>query len=563
MTGAVRKRACALAVLAGLILAGDVASAQVELLPLDHPATRTLVRIYEYGAIPEFPREHLPISRGEALRFLEQAAATPDLPSLLRREASYYAVELAADRTDSSSSVFIPTGPDSRLIYSRPLESRPVAILTYHDSTVPARMTLEPVLDLEMRLDPEHGTHAVVGQGGIQFRGTVLDHLGFGARFTNGSIAGDSLLALRDPRLRHTGKLGVEGQGRDIDFTNAHLRVAFGPLAAELAREPVALGGGGDASLLVSSLLPSTYDYLRLTARFGKVSFTHLHGSLLAEPNGAPAGWDAQIPSKYLAAHLLSVGPFAGVRVSLGESVIYGRRPFELGYINPLIFLKSEEQYLRDRDNANMYGALSINPLNGIFVEGEFLLDDLKFSRIGDGYWSNKTAWRAGARAVAIPYAGVDIGLSYTRVEPYTFSHFDETHTNEYTHDGVVLSGGGLQPNSYMVLGELRAAPVPGLWITAEIGAGEHGANVVDANDSLIRNVGGDYRYTLRSGIDSPVVTFLDGVLERTTQFRLDAEYELLRNLYLRAIAQVTRTEASAATTTDRQLWFGIRIGAY
>jgi hypothetical protein len=126
-----------------------------------------------------------------------------------------------------------------------------------------------------------------------------------------------------------------------------------------------------------------------------------------------------------------------------------------------------------------------------------------------------------------------------------------------------VLSGGGLQPNSYMVQGELRAAPVPGLWITAEIGAGEHGANVVDANDSLIRNVGGDYRYTLRSGIDSPVVTFLDGVLERTTQFRLDAEYELLRNLYLRAIAQVTRTEATAATTTDRQLWFGIRIGAY
>ncbi len=550
-----------------LMAAHGRAWAQAELLPLDHPATLALVRIYEYGAIPAFPREHLPISRGEAERYLAEAAAMTDLPPELRDEARHYLAELVADRSDAATKVVIPTSADQPTLWSEPLADRPLAILTYRDTTVPFRFTVEPILDGELRVDPDGGAKAFLAQGGVEMRGTVLNHVGIGARFTNGTIAGDSLLALRDLRISHSGKIGVLGQGHDIDFGSAHFRLDFGALAAEIGRERVALGGGVEESLLLGSTLPSNFDYLRLTGRFGRVSFTHIHAALLAEPNGVPAGWNADIPTKFLAAHLLSIGPFAGIRLSLGESVIYGRRPFEIGYLNPLNFLKSQEHYLRDRDNANMYAALSVNPVRGIFLEGEYLLDDLKFSEIGNGFWSNKSAWRVGAKAVAVPYGGLDIGLSYTHVEPYTYSHFDETHTNEYTHDGVILSGGDVEPNSYMIRGELRASPLAGFWIRGSLGVGEHGANVVAHRpgqpDSLILNVGGDYRQTFRSAIDSPTVDFLGGVIEKKLVARLEAEYELIRSVYARGIFLINRRESGEQTTSDSEVWIGLRIGAH
>ncbi|HVK37571.1 MAG TPA: hypothetical protein VNA88_03500, partial [Candidatus Kapabacteria bacterium] len=56
------------------------AAAQVDLLPIDHPATTALVRLYEYGGAPEFPREHLPITRGLARRLFLAAESDTTLP---------------------------------------------------------------------------------------------------------------------------------------------------------------------------------------------------------------------------------------------------------------------------------------------------------------------------------------------------------------------------------------------------------------------------------------------------------------------------------------------------
>jgi hypothetical protein len=307
------------------------------------------------------------------------------------------------------------------------------------------------------------------------------------------------------------------------------------------------------------------FDYLRLTARLGRVSFTHLHASLLAGPESvARTGVDAVIPSKYLAAHLISFGPFAGIRGTIGESVVYSRRPFEIGYLNPLNFIKSQEHYLRDRDNSNMYAAVSINPVDRLFFEGEFVLDDLKFSEIGKGYWSNKTAWRVGARATAFPLSWSDFGVNYTRLEPYVFSHFDSA--NAYTHDGVTLAGAGLQPNSEMLEASLRVVPVPNLTARLSVGFVQHGANITDParGDSVVRNVGGDVGRTFDSTSGNTFsVTFLDGRLEKAVRLRFEAEYEPIRNLYLRLIASHTRTESSISIPDDTQFCFGVRVGVH
>jgi hypothetical protein len=325
----------------------------------------------------------------------------------------------------------------------------------------------------------------------------------------------------------------------------------------------VQLGGGDEESLLLSSQVPINFDYLRLSARFGLFSFSHIHASLLGEPTGEGSGPNAEIPNKYLATHLFSFGPFAGIRASLGESVIYHGRPFEIGYLNPFVFLKTQEQYLRDRDNTNIYLALSYAPTERLLLEGELMLDDLRFSLIGDGYWGNKSAWRVGAHGTAIGIDWLDLGLSYTRLEPYVFTHFNSL--NNYTHADMPLAGGGLDPNSYLIEAKAVMTPVPGLWIRAIIGAGEHGANIHSPNssstggDTLIFNAGGDIHQTRRAGIDSDTVTFLAGNLEKLTRLRLEAEYEPLRNLYVRLIAFRT----SAGAVDDNEVQIGVRVGVH
>lgn len=543
------------------------AFAQAELLPLDHPATRVLMRIYEAGAIAEFPREHLPISRGLAFRFLGQAAADPSLASALREQAAYYRDELAADIGARPTSVFIPTTDSSDLIYAHPFAGNTIAIIEHRDTALGLHVAFEPLLDGELRADPSASGSAFVAQGGAVLRGTALKHIGFSARVTNGSVAGDSTIALRDPRIRCNGSFGVTGYGRDLSFGDGHLRADFDNIAAEIGHEKIQLGGGGDESLLLTSRLPCNFDYIRLSARFGRVAFTHVHAALLGEATGDASGPFAQIPPKYFAAHLLSIGPFAGLRFSLGESVIYQGRPFDLGYLNPLVFMKTQEQYEKDRDNANLYLALSYAPTRHLFVEGEMLVDDLRFSQIGKGFWSNKTAWRVGARARAFPIPQVDLGVAYTRFEPYVFTHFNVL--NNYTHGGTILAGGGQQPNSSLAELKLTVTPLPSLWLDASVGIGRHGANVVQVldtltgHDTVVVNVGGDVGQTHRAVIDPIEVSFLDGILEKTVSLRVEAEYEPLRNVYLRFALLRDAVNLAGRETSQTEVRFGLRIGAH
>jgi hypothetical protein len=384
----------------------------------------------------------------------------------------------------------------------------------------------------------------------------VLERIGFAARVTNGSIAGDSAIAARDARIARAGAFGIAGYGRDVDYATGHLRADWSLFAVEIAREPVQLGGGLERSLLVGSTGPSTYDYLRVGLNAGPFSFSHLHGAILPDIDKSVRGAGALIPSRYVAAHLLTLRVARWMRVSLGESVIYSGRPFEIGYLNPFAFLRSQEHTQRDRDNANMYASLAAAPFRGLLLEAELMLDDLRFSRIGEGYWANKTAVRVAASARAVLAQPLDFGLSYTRLEPYMYTHFSET--NRYTHDVAPLAGGGLPPNSHLVLLTAGYHPLPNLGLRASFGLGEHGANVMEA-DSIVRNVGGDVRYTRRIGIDSDTVSFLDGRREAVEQFRVELEYEPLRNVFLRLVALSDRL----GSETLSEARFGIRVGAH
>ena len=546
---------------ASLLFSAAALQAQIDHLPIDHPATTLLLRLSNAGAIPEFPAEHLPVTRRDGLRWIDRALADSSLSDVLRRDALWYRVELAADNEGGRRAVVIPVGDDDEQVFaSIPFES-PFTGVAWYDSTRGARVLLDPILDAELRsASGEVEGSALIAQGGVRLRGSLRSLFGFSATATNGTILGSEEVARDDARLRRTFKFGQVGQNRDIDFGRAHARLDIDGAALEIGRERITLGVGGESTLLMGAPLPSQTDYLRLALRLGPFSYSHLHASLIAEGETIGVGPTADIPTKYLATHLLSFGPVAGMRFSVGEAVIYGGRPFEIGYLNPFNFLKAQEHFLRDRDNSFLYAAVRAWPLERLQLEGEFMLDDLIFSRIGTGWWGNKSAWRLGAKATGVPVGTVDLEAEYTRLEPYVYTHF--APRNAYLHDGANLAAEGLQPNSYQVAGSIAWQPVPMLRTRLRLTVSEHGRNIV-ADTGIVRNVGGDVATGFIREVSSDTVTFLDGLLERATGVDLSADYEVMRNVYLRMRAFLRSTTIEGVEDQKRsQLWIGLRVGS-
>jgi len=546
-----------------LVCAGSSADAQVDLLPIDHPATGSLLRLAHYGAIPSFPAEHLPISRKDALRWMHEALQDSTLPGSIRREAEWYLVELESDVDEGRRGVIIPVSGNQQSVLRNLNPLAPFTGLLWIDTSRDSRVMLDPVLDGEFRMAAGDlsGSTGIV-QGGVRLRGSVRSLFGFSATATNGTIIGSEEVARDDPRYGASFKFGQVAQNRDIDFGSGHARFDVDGAAIGIGREKVRLGAGEASTLLFGADLPSNTDWIRIGFNVGSLRYTHLHAALLgdAESGGIDVGPFADIPTKYLAAHLLSIGPVAGIRLSVGEAVIYGGRPIEIGYLNPLNFLKSQEHYLRDRDNSLLYAAVRVWPLRRLELDGELILDDLVFSRIGSGYWGNKTAWRIGIRATGVPVSSVDVRAEYTRLEPYVYTHFSAA--NAYLHDGVLPAAGGNQPNSHTVRGEIAWRPLPRFHATVSLGLTEHGANVV-ADTGVVRNVGGDVREGFRSEVSADTVTFLDGVFEQSRTAVIAIEYELLRNVYLRLRGSIRSVSVEeVGEDQSGQIWFGMRIGS-
>lgn len=542
------------------------AAAQVELLPVDHPASNLLIQLSQFGVLPDLPVEHLPFSVGEAMTWLEKALRDAHLPKSLEQRSRFLLEELRSAVGQSQDLALLAANDSSRPFFVEPLTDLPIVIASYRDSSNTSRFTLHPIGEAEVRVDPSRSETAVIARFGARLQGTIGEHVGFAAAATNGSIAGDLDLARRDSSIVHNGAFGVTSFGRDVAASTGHARVEAWGGAAEIGREKIALGANGSRSLLLTSDLPIEHDYIRLHARLGVLSFSHIHAALLGDAlAGDDHGPFAQIPSKHVALHLLTIGPVAGCRLSMGESVVYSGRGFEIGYLNPFVFMKTHEQYLRDRDNGNLYVSFSARPGTGIFLEGELLIDDLRFSQIGKGYWGNKTAWRVTSRFLE-RIAGVDLGVSYTRLEPYALTHFNVANT--YAHVGSPLSGGGLDPNSFLVEPTIDWRPFARLQVTGRLGLGRHGSNIigldsVTGNDTLLFNAGGDIRQTRRAGIDSDTVSFLEGDRQRLLRAELVAEYEPLHSVYLRLYVRFHETVGDRGTRTDTQIRFALRVGAH
>lgn len=305
------------------------------------------------------------------------------------------------------------------------------------------------------------------------------------------------------------------------DESVSYLTARAGGFRFQFGRDRVAWGPDRHGGLMLSGRTPAM-DMLKISTAFGPCTVTFLHAELRSDYG-----------RKWLAAKRLEIS--LGNRCDLGfhESVIYGERGLEAAYLNPLFPFLIAEHTLGDRDNVGMGMDWNWVPVDNLRFYGELFIDDLSapwtlFSR----YWGNKFAVTAGFEMAApFSWQNTYLGLAYTRIEPYVYTH--NKPVNIFEHYNVNL-GSDLEPNSDRLGIDLKKY----LSFRWTLGCG-----------TVIERHGEGSRYLPHADADGEKKHFLAGPVITTVTAGIHLDVEVIRDcrLYLEARRRVASSAGNNA----------------
>lgn len=373
-------------------------------------------------------------------------------------------------------------------------------------------------------------TGKLLNAGGI-IRGTLMNTFGFYIQGSNGFSMGSKTAALQKKELEYNYKFNETPEQTFFDDNEGHLSLDFDWINLKFGRDRLLLGYG-ENKVLLSDNSPK-YDYLQLQFNYGIFSFFSFHGKMLGQNSYAGdtiTGGVSVLKEKYMAYHRLGFNLSDNFTLGAGEIVIYGERPMEFSYLNPFNFYKSVEHNNRDRDNAMIFFDLENRSIKGLKLFATLLIDDINYGKIGTGWFGNQTLWDIGLSSYNLyNIIPIDFHFEYTRVEPFVFTH--RLPNNNFTNFGYGLSS-VLAPNSELFFSKINYRLSHRFEVSFSFSFTVHGANYLDNNGDIIKNVGGDLSVGHRNG-DAETVKFMDGVKQYFRRTSVDIYYEPYNDIKL------------------------------
>ena len=508
--------------------------AQQENVPIDHDVYIFLKEMSVKRIIADVHDDNPSMSRAEVKDLLKEISAKSNELSLTEKNIlKKYQDEFYDEKADSTNTFQLFKGDNGYSSDMSDLLSDKIKYTyAYKNEGVNFYMNILGRAIYGAESSP-NSTNTELFDGGFRFRGTLLDNLGYYFSFIKGGIEGNNpFAAIVDPRMKYNFKYveNTENIG-NYDFTEGYLRYHTEPvknmhISFELGREKMKFGYGYGDKLVLSGNSP-VMDFIKLDFNYGVFSFTSWTASTVGEFDTARAN----DYTKYIATNQVKLSFKNLFNFGIGESIIYSGRGIDLGYINPLAFLKFTEMSLQDRDNATAYLDMQTHFLKNIEFQGTFFMDDDPFGNLQDlANYINKTGYQLGMFWYS-PFSISDMTfiMEYTRIRPYVYSNIHPG--NSYTAWGQIL-GDQIGPNSDKIL--LRAAynVNSSLRMNCDYQFIRHGDNIYDAKGNLIFNSGGDVFITHRDNIDPVDIKFLSGERINTNILTLDLKYEPIRKIF-------------------------------
>jgi hypothetical protein len=347
------------------------------------------------------------------------------------------------------------------------------------------------------------------------------------------------------------------------DFFNTRAYIGFNPVKSiniEFGHGNHFIGNG------IRSLLLSDYShnylYLKFNTKIWKFQYQNIFAELLPTTSVAIQKGDKLLPKKYMATHYLAFKPNHKFEIGVFESVVFARQDhFEFQYLNPVILYRSVEHTLGSPDNVLLGLNTKWNPVKGISIYGQVILDEFKLSEVKkqSGWWANKFGGQMGIKYInALGIDHLDMQMEYNAVRPYTYSHRDtlaslpSVSVANYSHSNQPLAH-PLGANFKELIFTARYKPYNKIYVLARALMTSYG------DDKGNENWGGNILLPHETRVKEYGNVIGQGNKTKVTALNMDVSYELYHNYFvdLQAMWRQSKTDL---TKNQHYIGGGIRV---
>lgn len=527
-------------------------SAQHSLVPARHQVYDWLLHQRVAGNVKNYDYESIPLTRGQITKLLKEIKQNSESNTMFwklsvsdRHLLESYLLEFDYKRIGENElhKVVLDKSKTYKERAKTVWKERPnPTLFTFVDTTMHVNASIGlrygwAELNAWEQTNPEVYRWGRASYKGFHAYGTFNDFLGLHFEADNIFVNGDWRLLTYIPEYASTFPVVTQKKPATQTMSNS-ISIYSGVLGLDLGSGTLQLGPSMTHSLMLSKDSPN-FNWLRFTLKLGWASFTSVHGALYATPanttviTGSDTVRTRVSPERWITTHRLTLRPWDWLEFSLSEYLMYSNRSADYSYLNPVNSYFFSELENGDRDNAMVGADIIIRPLRGTEVFATILIDDLvEFSQLwGSGSNDkdvNKVAYNIGLYQT-LPYA-FRFGMSYTRIDPYVYSHWQRLNAAEQR--GFPL-GFPLGPNSDEFAFQIKKFLPYRAWGMAQIAYVRKGLNPINPLTGKVENVGGDIMlndktrqwYTLFKGAD----------LQAWTEIKLESQIEPIRGLIFSA----------------------------
>lgn len=517
-----------------LLIIKSNATAQVELVPVNHPVYHFLKRMQLERVIENYNSSVLPMSREEVADLIKEISSKSEqLSTVDKKILNDLKIEFGFEiDKDLKTNYSFLSEPRLKNIFN---DSKQKHIFAYADSNLSFFFDVQGAMYQRGSEGDSLGSNAItLGELGFTLRGTLFNSVGvylhpYSGRRLRGEKKDVEFSAKFDPRLRASNHFMNEYSKYDNFEGYIRYRTNSRWLSLTIGREQLLEGSGyNDKMLLSSNTVP--FDFVKLDLSYKSFKYSFLYGALRGDSVGR------QILYKNIVTNRLDIKFSRDVRFGVWESVIVSDNPFSLSYVNPINFIFSsdingniEQTY---NNNTLLAFDMEVFPMKKLALQGTLLIDDLNLSTLYNSDKSsndNKLGYQVGMMYNA-PFNlnGLTLSLEYLRISPFVYTH--HSNKSQYTHSemplGVKLPPNGEEISLKVVYNITNRLTLNFLYQYQRSGEGL----VFDSTGTLIRNYGG----YINVGVGDTLTKndFLGGNRINRNLLTLNLKYEPIKQFY-------------------------------
>jgi len=187
--------------------------------------------------------------------------------------------------------------------------------------------------------------------------------------------------------------------------------------------------GHGLGGQLVNSTNAPSFPFIRLYIYPTEwLRFNYLHGWLNSNLTDSIKSYPSKkvFREKFIASHSISIIPFRGLELSMGESIVYSDK-IEVSYLIPIMFFRLADHYLANATDVHggnaqfffSFSAKNIIPKTNLYAD--LILDDLSIRRLFTH--KNKFGYTVGISTYSLPIENMKLWFEYTKIRPFVYEH--------------------------------------------------------------------------------------------------------------------------------------------